>query len=109
MSIKKPEKFGFVVSEGEFAGVYAPFDTVEASDKTRKMLVSAGVPVSETIVVWTVSTARSVAFAAVAAKKAQAEAAAEVVETPVVAEVPVVDAPAPKAAPRRRVTKKPAA
>ena len=72
-NIKKQEKFGFTVKgRGEHAGTYGPFDTREAATKTQKALVAGGLTVGAVEVLWTVSTARSIA-AALAPKKAEAK------------------------------------
>jgi len=74
--IKKQEKYSFKVGgRGDHAGVYGPFDTREAADKTAKALKAAGLTVSTVDVLWTVSTARSIAAALAPKKEKVAEKA----------------------------------
>jgi hypothetical protein len=94
-NIKKQEKFGFTVKGGEHSGFYGPFDTKEAANKTRSLLIAGGLTVSDVEVHWTVSTARSIAVA-VAPKKEAPKAEAPKAETPKV--------PAPKRTRTRKAT-----
>jgi len=72
--IQKQEKFSFTVrGKSEHAGTYGPFDTREAAANTAKALKDGGLSVTDVQVLWTVSTARSIAVA-IAPKKEKVSA-----------------------------------
>jgi hypothetical protein len=60
-TVDSQEKYGFTVKDGQQEVQFGPFDTEDAASKTAKALADSGLTVEKVKVIWTVSTARSLA------------------------------------------------